>query len=70
MPVARAKAERKGTLREGAGRIAFGSGLFEGPYSFKTRTEGGASETTPEEVIAAAHASLPLAAALLISTAA
>jgi len=56
MPVAKAKAEWKGNLREGAGRIAFGSGLFEGPYSFKTRTEGGASETTPEELIGAAHA--------------
>ena len=56
MPVAKAKAEWKGNLREGSGRVAFGSGLFEGPYSFKTRTEGGASETTPEELIGAGHA--------------
>ena len=56
MPVSKAKAERKGDLREGSGRIAFASGVFEGPYSFKVRTEGGASETTPEELIGAAHA--------------
>lgn len=57
MPVSKAKAEWKGNLREGSGRIAFGSGVFEGPYSFRVRTEGGASETTPEELIGAAHAS-------------
>ena len=56
MTVSKAKAEWKGNLREGAGRLAFGTGLFEGPYGFKTRTEGGRSETTPEELIAAAHA--------------
>jgi osmotically inducible protein OsmC len=56
MTVSKAKAEWKGNLREGTGRLAFGTGLFEGPYSFKTRTEGGRSETTPEELIAAAHA--------------
>ncbi len=56
MPVAKAKAEWKGTLREGAGRIAFASGVFEGPYGFKVRSEGGVGETTPEELIGAAHA--------------
>jgi lipoyl-dependent peroxiredoxin len=56
MPVSKATAEWKGTLREGSGRIAFASGVFEGPYSFKVRTEGGAGETTPEELIGAAHA--------------
>lgn len=56
MPVAKAKAEWKGTLREGAGRIKFSSGVFEGPYSFKVRSDGGAGETTPEELIGAAHA--------------
>ncbi len=56
MPVAKANAEWKGTLREGAGRIKFASGVFEGPYSFKVRSEGGAGETTPEELIGAAHA--------------
>ena len=56
MTVSKAKAEWKGNLREGSGHLAFGTGLFDGPYSFKTRTEGGRSETTPEELIAAAHA--------------
>ena len=56
MPVAKANAEWKGTLREGAGRIKFSSGVFEGPYSFKVRSEGGTGETTPEELIGAAHA--------------
>ncbi len=56
MPVAKANAEWKGTLREGAGRLKFASGVFEGPYSFKVRSEGGTGETTPEELIGAAHA--------------
>jgi osmotically inducible protein OsmC len=67
MPVSKASAEWKGNLREGKGRIAAASGLFEGPYSFNTRTEGGAGETTPEELIGAAHAgcySMALAANL------
>lgn len=56
MPTAKATAQWNGTLREGSGRIKFASGVFEGPYSFKVRTEGGAGETTPEELIGAAHA--------------
>lgn len=56
MPVAKANAEWNGTLREGTGRIKFASGVFEGPYSFKVRSEGGTGQTTPEELIGAAHA--------------
>jgi lipoyl-dependent peroxiredoxin len=56
MPIAKANAEWKGTLREGAGHIKFASGVFEGPYSFKVRSEGGTGQTTPEELIGAAHA--------------
>lgn len=56
MPIAKANAEWKGTLREGSGRLKFASGVFEGPYSFKVRSEGGTGETTPEELIGAAHA--------------
>ena len=56
MPTAKATAQWNGTLREGSGRIKFASGVFEGPYSFKVRSEGGAGETTPEELIGAAHA--------------
>ena len=35
--------------------MAFGSGAFEGPYSFKSRMEEGPG-TNPEELIGAAHA--------------
>lgn len=55
MIVRRSDAEWDGGLRDGHGRVALGSGAFAGPYSFRSRTEGGA-ETNPEELIAAAHA--------------
>jgi len=66
MPVRKAEAEWRGTLREGTGRIKVESGLFEGNYSFGTRFES-AKGTNPEELIAAAHAgcfSMALAAGL------
>ena len=50
-----ATAEWKGNLQEGEGKMALGSGAFEGPYSFKSRFEEGAG-TNPEEMIAAAEA--------------
>jgi osmotically inducible protein OsmC len=56
MPIRKAEAEWKGNLVEGAGRLKVGSGAFEGPYSFKSRLEGGQSATNPEELIGAAHA--------------
>ncbi len=56
MPIRKAEAEWKGNLVEGAGRLKFGSGAFEGPYSFKSRFEEGQPATNPEELIAAAHA--------------
>ena len=40
---------------EGKGTMAFGSGAFEGPYSFTSRMEEGPG-TNPEELIGAAHA--------------
>ena len=43
----------KGNLKEGEGKVRFGS--FDGPYSFKSRFESGQG-TNPEELIAAAHA--------------
>ena len=55
MPVRKANAVWEGNLPSGKGTIAFGSGAFEGPYSFGSRFEG-ASGTNPEELIAAAHA--------------
>jgi osmotically inducible protein OsmC len=55
MPVRKAQAHWGGTLTEGSGTMALGSGAFEGPYSFKSRMEDG-SGTNPEELIGAAHA--------------
>lgn len=55
MPTRTAHAEWNGSLPEGTGRMAFGSGAFEGPYSFKSRMEEGPG-TNPEELIGAAHA--------------
>jgi len=66
MPVRNAHAQWEGTLQDGKGQMAFGSGAFEGAYSFSSRFEEGAG-TNPEELIAAAHAgcfSMALAAAL------
>ena len=66
MPVRNAHAQWEGTLQDGKGQMAFGSGAFEGAYSFSSRFEEGAG-TNPEELIAAAHAgcfSMAFAAAL------
>lgn len=49
------KAQWEGTLRDGRGTVAFGSGAYEGAYSFASRFENGPG-TNPEELIAAAHA--------------
>jgi len=45
----------EGDLPKGKGTIKFGSGAFEGQYSFASRFENGKG-TNPEELIAAAHA--------------
>ena len=55
MPARTANARWEGTLQDGKGRMAFGSGAFEGQYSFSSRFEEGTG-TNPEELIAAAHA--------------
>jgi len=46
----------EGSLQEGRGQMALGSGAFEGNYSFKSRFEDGDNGTNPEELLAAAHA--------------
>lgn len=51
--VSKANAEWKGSLKEGAGEVAFGN--FKGDYTFASRFETG-GKTNPEELIAAAHA--------------
>ena len=66
MPDRTGKAVWEGTLREGKGTVALGSGAFEGAYSFASRFEEGTG-TNPEELIGAAHAgcfSMALAGAL------
>src|SRR3954469_9443304 len=55
MPTRTAHAEWNGPIDSGEGNMAFGSGAFEGPYSFESRMEDGAG-TNPEELIGAAHA--------------
>ena len=54
--VRRAQASWRGTLPQGSGRIALGSGAFDGPYSLRARTEEGEHATNPEELIGAAEA--------------
>jgi lipoyl-dependent peroxiredoxin len=53
----KATARWTGTMPEGQGTMTAASGVFENlPYSVKARFEGGVPGTTPEEMIAAAHA--------------
>jgi osmotically inducible protein OsmC len=55
MTTSRASAVWEGKLRDGKGTFKAASGVFSGPYTAATRFEG-AKGTTPEELIAAAHA--------------
>jgi osmotically inducible protein OsmC len=55
MPTRKAHAEWTGAIDSGQGTMAFGSGAFEGPYSFQSRMQDGPG-TNPEELIGAAHA--------------
>lgn len=55
MTIRKAEAVWTGSLREGAGELALESGAFRGPYTFKSRFEGG-KETNPEELLGASHA--------------
>lgn len=66
MATRNASATWQGNLKEGEGTMALGSGVWEGPFSFKTRFEEG-NGTNPEELIGAAEAacfSMQLAATL------
>jgi osmotically inducible protein OsmC len=54
----RATAEWQGDLMSGNGKTTAASGVFrDAGLSWKARTEGDASRTTPEELLAASHAS-------------
>jgi len=55
MAVRNAEASWQGNLKDGKGIMKFGSGAFEGPYSFSSRFKEGEG-TNPEELIGAAHA--------------
>src|ERR687897_3289529 len=55
MATRNASATWKGNLMEGDGRMALGSGSWEGPFTFKSRFEDGQG-TNPEELIGAAEA--------------
>ena len=53
----KAKAEWKGSGKEGKGTLSTTSGVLDGtPYSFHTRFEDGKKGTNPEELVGAAHA--------------
>jgi osmotically inducible protein OsmC len=45
-----------GSLREGKGQASAGTGAFALPVSFPSRVEQPSGQTSPEELIAAAHA--------------
>ena len=51
-----AEARWQGTLPEGSGRIALGSGAFDGPYSLRARVEEAVPAANPEELLGAAEA--------------
>ena len=54
----KASAVWTGSLKEGKGTISTATGVLkDAKYSFATRFEGAEAGTTPEEMIAAAHAS-------------
>lgn len=55
MAVRTSSAVWNGTLKEGAGTMKLGSGLYEGPFTYVSRFETGPG-TNPEELIGAAHA--------------
>ncbi len=53
----KSKATARWMVSEGRGTLTAASGAFKDlPYSIKARFEGGVPGTTPEEMIAAAHA--------------
>ena len=55
MATRNASAQWQGTLKEGDGTMALGSGAWEGPFTYTSRFEEGQG-TNPEELIGAAQA--------------
>jgi osmotically inducible protein OsmC len=69
MPARKGTAHWEGSLKEGGGTVALGSGAFEGQYGYRSRFEDGPG-TNPEELIGAAHAGcFSMAFALALSDA-
>jgi len=56
MAVAKAEATWTGTLKEGTGTVEGASRHLRAPYTYRSRFEGDAGGTNPEELIGAAHA--------------
>ena len=56
MSVRTATAVWNGTLKDGHGKTAAGSGHFDVPFTFVSRFENDDKGTNPEELIGAAHA--------------
>jgi lipoyl-dependent peroxiredoxin len=54
--IRKAQAGWQGTVPDGGGRIALGSGAFEGPFTLRARVEDVEHATNPEELIGAGHA--------------
>ena len=54
--IRKAQASWQGTVPDGGGRIALGSGAFEGPFTLRARVEDVEHATNPEELIGAGHA--------------
>jgi lipoyl-dependent peroxiredoxin len=52
----KSRASWQGSVADGGGRIALGSGAYEGPFTLKARVEDVERSTNPEELIAAAEA--------------
>jgi lipoyl-dependent peroxiredoxin len=51
-----AQASWSGTVPDGGGRLALGSGAFEGPFTERARIEDGVRGANPEELIGLANA--------------
>jgi lipoyl-dependent peroxiredoxin len=65
-----AQASWSGTVPDGGGRLALGSGAFEGPFTLRARVEDGQPGANPEELIGLGHAAcFTMSLADLLSTA-
>lgn len=54
--IRKAEASWQGDVPTGAGRLALGSGAYEGPFTLRARVEEGVRSPNPEELLGVAHA--------------